>query len=47
MSDSLPEQTAQIARASFPKGNEFMKMYDELGTLYTDTDFATLGTSKE
>jgi transposase len=38
----IPEQTAQIARASFPKGNEFMKMYDELGTLYTDTDFATL-----
>jgi transposase len=38
----IPEQTAQIARASFPKGNEFMKMYDELGTLYTDTDFTTL-----
>lgn len=38
----IPEQTAQIARASFPKGNEFMKMYDELGTLYTDNDFTTL-----
>lgn len=38
----IPEQTAQIARASFPKGNEFMKIYDELGTLYTDTDFASL-----
>ena len=27
----IPEQTAEIARASFRKGNIYMKMYDELG----------------
>ncbi len=38
----IPEQTAQIARASFPKGNMYMKMYDELGVLYQDLEFAAL-----
>jgi transposase len=38
----IPEQTAEIARASFRKGNIYMKMYDELGVLYTDEDFAVL-----
>ncbi|OUL36096.1 DDE transposase [Nostoc sp. T09] len=38
----IPEQTATIARASFPKGNMYMKMYEELGVLYTDTEFAEL-----
>ncbi|MBW4632832.1 MAG: hypothetical protein KME30_13325 [Iphinoe sp. HA4291-MV1] len=31
----VPEETARVARASFPKGNVYMTMYDELGTLYT------------
>lgn len=38
----IPEQTAQIARASFPKGNMYMKMYDELGVLYADREFTIL-----
>ncbi len=38
----IPEQTAQIARAAFPKGNIYMKMRDELGVLYADSDFVTL-----
>jgi transposase len=38
----IPEQTAQIARAAFPKGNIYMKMRDELGVLYADNDFVTL-----
>lgn len=38
----VPEQTARVARASFPKGNVYMKMYDELGTLYTDSNFLEL-----
>src|SRR3569832_583833 len=38
----IPEQTAQIARAAFPKGNIYMRMRDELGVLYCDSDFVTL-----
>jgi transposase len=40
--DPVPEQTARIARAAFRRGNIYMKMRDELGTLYTDQDFASL-----
>ena len=39
---SIPEMTASVARTSFPKGNPYMKMRDELGVLYEDTDFITL-----
>jgi transposase len=38
----IPQQTVQIAYASFPSGNMYMKMYDEIGTLYVDNDFADL-----
>ena len=34
--------TTLVARASFPKGNLYMRLRDELGTLYTDEDFAHL-----
>ena len=40
--ESVPEQTAQIARAAFPKGNAYLTLRDELGTLYRDEDFAGL-----
>lgn len=39
---SIPEETARIARASFPKGNIYMKLRDELGQLYSDEFFANL-----
>jgi len=38
----VPEQTVLVARAAFPKGNVFIKMRDELGTLYQNQDFAAL-----
>jgi len=38
----IPEQTAQVARAAFPKGNPYMQMHDLLGPLYTNPDFAAL-----
>src|ERR1700712_4215937 len=38
----VPELTARIARAAFPKGNLFLKMRDDLGTLFTDEQFADL-----
>ena len=38
----IPEETARVARAAFPKGNLYVKMRDEIGTFYEDTDFADL-----
>ena len=38
----VPPLTAQVARAVFPSGNPVMRMYDELGMLVRDTDFADL-----
>jgi len=35
----VPQVTVKVARASFPRGNVYMKMYDQLGTLYKDKDF--------
>jgi transposase len=41
-SDVIPEQTSQVARAAFPKGNPYMRMRDTLGPIYTNPQFATL-----
>ena len=38
----VPEETARIARAAYPKGNGYMHMRDELGTMYEDESFASL-----
>lgn len=38
----IPEQTAQVARAAFPKGNPYMRMRDALGPIYHNPDFAQL-----
>ncbi len=38
----VPEETARIARAAFPKGNLYMQIRDEIGILLTDDDFADL-----
>lgn len=40
--EPVPEQTAQIAHAAFPKGSPYLTLRDELGTLYHDNDFSTL-----
>lgn len=39
---AVPEETARVARAAFPKGNVYMKMRDELGGWYEDDEFAPL-----
>ncbi len=39
---SIPEETARIAKAAFPKGTCIMQMRDSLGPLYTDAQFAAL-----
>ena len=40
--EPVPEQTVQVARAAFPKGNLYLSMRDEFGTLFEDADFAEL-----
>jgi transposase len=42
----IPAATIQVARAAFPKGNLYMTLRDELGTIFQDEDFAafSLGT---
>ena len=38
----IPEETARVARAANPKGNVYMSMRDELGSIYQDQMFAAL-----
>lgn len=38
----VPEETARVARAAYPKGNVYMRLRDELGSLYEDEAFAPL-----
>lgn len=39
---AIPEGTARVAHAIYPKGNIYMRMRDELGTFFSDEDFADL-----
>src|SRR5438445_5822217 len=38
--ESVPEETARVARAAFPKGNPYLTLRDALGTIFQDDDFA-------
>jgi transposase len=38
----VPEDTARVARAAFPKGTTYVQMRDVLGAIYNDEDFAEL-----
>ena len=38
----VPEETARVTQAAFPKGNTYLRLRDELGPLYDDRDFAAL-----
>ena len=38
----LPEDTVEVARAAFPKGNTYLRVYDALGPIYTNPQFAAL-----
>ena len=37
---AVPEETVRVARAAYPKGNVYLQVRDELGTIYTDQSFA-------
>ena len=39
---SVPKETARVAQAAFPKGNVYMTMRDQLGTLFEDEEFVDL-----
>ena len=39
---TVPEDTARVARAAFPRGNSYLGMHDKLGRIYADHDFAAL-----
>src|SRR5215813_10882152 len=39
---AVPAETARVARASFPRGNIYMRLRDEIGAIYEDTAFASL-----
>jgi transposase len=40
--DVIPEQTIQVARAAFPKGNPYLRMRDALGPISTNPACAAL-----
>src|ERR687888_498889 len=39
--EPVPEETARVARAAFPKGNPYLLLRDTFGTIFRDDDFAT------
>src|ERR1700758_3401990 len=43
---TIPEETIRVAQSVLPKGNVWMQMRDELGTLYADEDFTDLFPSR-
>ena len=38
----IPEETARVAHAAFPKGHPYLRMRDALGPIYSDPAFAPL-----
>ena len=40
--EPVPEATARVARAAFPKGNPYLTLRDALGTIFQDDDFTDL-----
>jgi transposase len=40
--EPVPEDTARVARAAFPKGNPYLSLRDALGTIFQDDDFTAL-----
>src|ERR671915_756317 len=40
--EPVPDDTARVARAAFPKGNPYLTLRDQLGAIFQDEDFAAL-----
>ncbi len=43
--EPVPTETARVAQAAFPAGHRYLRLADELGTLFTDELFAPLYSS--
>ncbi len=39
---AVPEETARVAKACFPKGNRYIRLREVLGTIFDDSEFADL-----
>src|SRR5215212_1328194 len=39
---AIPPETMRVAQAAFPKGHPYLRLADELGSLFTDDTFAAL-----
>ena len=39
---AVPEETARVAHAAFPRDNLSLRMRDEFGAVFADNEFATL-----
>jgi transposase len=39
---TVPESTAQVARAAFPRGDPYLTLRDKLGPVFEDEDFIQL-----
>lgn len=39
---AVPQETARVAKACFPKGNRYLRLREVLGTIFDDSDFADL-----
>jgi transposase len=39
---SIPEETRTVAKAAFPKGNIYLKLRDEIGSIFEDEQFGDL-----
>ena len=42
LAGAVPESTAMVARAAFPRGNPYVRLRDTLGTVFIDQQFAAL-----
>ena len=40
--EAVPEETARIARAAYPKGNIYLQLRDTFGSIYQDEQFVDL-----
>jgi transposase len=39
---AIPEDTCRVARAAFPKGTPYLRIANELGAIYKDSQFVAL-----
>src|SRR6202022_1645338 len=42
----VPEETARVAHAAFPTGNMYLRLHDEIGSIYEDDAFKQLFPSR-